>query len=372
VSAGDRKVEKVLRLIEQKKLGGLIIFSRGTCSILMPSYLHYFAGFRPMGPRNAAVISRSGDITLLIEPEWDTARVSSKTWVKDVRGTTSFTRDLLNVMARHKLGKPIGVVGSREMAEEVYAAIEGEREVSFADDVIEELAREKTLEEIELARKTARIADAGFKAFLNYARESVREYELVAEVEYAMRRAGADDVFILLSSGPFNHEMHEPTDRRLDIGDVVIGEITPVCEGQFFQLCRTIIIGKASPEQKEKYAMLRYALEETAKVAKAGVPASIISKTINRIISEAGYARYCYPPYMRARGHGFGVGSIAPGGTIDDSTQAHLENGQVVVIHPNQWLPETGYLACGESFLITDIGCERLAKTETKLYEKEE
>jgi len=26
--------------------------------------------------------------------------------------------------------------------------------------------------------------------------------------------AGADDIFILMSSGKHNHEMHEPTDRR--------------------------------------------------------------------------------------------------------------------------------------------------------------
>ena len=32
---------------------------------------------------------------------------------------------------------------------------------------------------------------------------------------------------------------------------------------------------------------------------------------MNRVISAAGYAEFCYPPYMRARGHGFGVGSIA-------------------------------------------------------------
>ena len=61
-----------------------------------------------------------------------------------------------------------------------------------------------------------------------------------------MRAAGADDIFILMSSGEHNVEMHEATDRRLREGDIVIGEITPVCDGQFVQLCRTVILGKAS------------------------------------------------------------------------------------------------------------------------------
>ena len=43
-----------------------------------------------------------------------------------------------------------------------------------------------------------------------------------------------------------------------------------------------------------------------------------------------------------------------------------LERHQVVAVHPNQYIPETGYLACGETVLVTDAGVERLAKTETK------
>ena len=88
---------------------------------------------------------------------------------------------------------------------------------------------------------------------MNGARVGIREYELVAELEYAMRSAGADDIFILMSSGKHNNEMHEPTDRRLREGDIVIGEITPVCEGQFIQLCRTVVLGKPSPVLVEKY-----------------------------------------------------------------------------------------------------------------------
>jgi Xaa-Pro aminopeptidase len=92
---------------------------------------------------------------------------------------------------------------------------------------------------------------------------------------------------------------------------------------------------------------------------------------MNKVIGEAGYSKYCAPPYMRARGHGMGVGSIAPGGVIDDETDAPFEKGQVVVVHPNQYLPETGYLACGETVLITDDGMERLVESVTRLYAKE-
>jgi methionine aminopeptidase len=162
-----------------------------------------------------------------------------------------------------------------------------------------------------------------------------------------------------------------PSQRRLREGDIVIGEITPVYEGQFIQICRTVVLGKANPVLIEKYEMLIHALEESFEQIRPGAPASMISIAMNRVISNAGYAKYCSPPYMRSRGHGFGVGSIAPGPEIDEKMKVNLEKHQVVAVHPNQYLPETGYLACGETVMVTETGMERLAKTETRLYIKE-
>jgi Xaa-Pro dipeptidase len=371
MSDGDVKLNKAVELLNQRGLNGLIIFSGGTCNIVRPSYLHYFSELKPMGPRNAAIVSQSGGLTLLVEPPWDSIRASRHSWIGDVRGTAEFITDLVDIMRQLKMAGSVGVVGSREMTHDVYAGIEKEAKIVFADDIVEEMAREKTERELQIVRKTADIADVGFEAFLEHARVGVREYELVAEMEYAMRSSGADDIFILVSSGKHNYEMHEPTDKRLQEGDIVIGEITPVSEGQFIQLCRTVILGKPSPVVVEKYNMLLHAFEDALKQVKAGVPASSISRAMNKVIREAGYGKYCYPPYMRARGHGFGVGSIAPGAVIDDDTKVTLEKQQVIVVHPNQYLPETGYLACGEAVLVTETGMERLSRTETRLYERE-
>ena len=253
----------------------------------------------------------------------------------------------------------------------VPATVSAVAEMEPADDIIEEIAGNKTEKDLENVRKTARIADIGFNAFLEYARVGIKEYELSAEMEYEMRKAGADDNFTLLSSSKHSHSMHMPTDKRLEAGDVVLGEITPLVNGQFIQLCRTLVLGKPSPLIVEKYDMLIHALDRALEPIKPGVPAGQISINMNKVISDAGYNEYCYPPYMRARGHGMSVGSIAPGGTLDDSTKNLLAKDQVIIVHPNQYLPETGYLACGESILVTNTGFERLAKTETKLYIKE-
>lgn len=364
-------MEKALELINKKGLDGLIVYSAGTCSILGPSYLTYFCEVRPLGPRNCAVLTRDGKVTLLVEPAWDAARMAEKGWIIDVRGTSRFSDDLLGILQGYGMVGTVGLVAGREMAEELYATLSAKVKLEPADAIIETLAREKSHRELEIIYRAARIADIGFEALLEKARPGMREYDITAEMEYAMRAEGADDIFILISSGPHNHEMHEPTDRRLKKGDIIIGEITPVCEGQFMQLCRTVTLGEPPPVVFEKYQMLLHAFAESLAQIRAGAQASGMSRAMNQVISDAGYAKYCYPPYMRARGHGFGIGSIAPGGVIDDDTKTVFDRLQAVVVHPNQYLPETGYLACGETVLVGMSGFQRLAATETKLYVKE-
>jgi Xaa-Pro aminopeptidase len=270
-----------------------------------------------------------------------------------------------------KLTGLVGLVDSREMSGDIYLGIKNEVNLQPADDIIEEIARVKTPEELDNIRKVGKIADVGYRAFIEYSRVGIREYELTAEIDYAMRQAGAEDNFILLGTEKHNLAMHYPRDKRLTEGDLVLGEITPVLNGQFIQLCRTVVLGQPSELLKQKYDMLLKALDESLKTIKAGAPAALLSKAMNKVISDAGYAKYCYPPYMRARGHGVSVGTVAPGGVIDDDTKARLENQQVVIVHPNQYLPETGYLACGETYLVTETGVEPLSASRSELYIKE-
>ena len=362
------KLAECLAEVNQRGLDGLLIYSRGTTFVLRPSYLHYFSGVRPVGKHTAAIVSRTGKAVLLVEPAWDACRLQSNTWITDVRGTSRFLEDLTGVLDELKITGAVGVMGSEEMGVDLHGAISKQARIEEAGDIIEDLAGEKTERELRVIRETGKIADVGFKAFLKYARVGIREYELLAEMEYAMRSAGADDIFNLVSSGSHNQAMHAPSDRRLAPGDIVIGEITPAREGQFIQLCRTVVLGEPAPVLKEKYAILLEGLKRSMAEIRSGNPASLLSKAMNRVIGEAGYSKYCYPPFMRARGHGFGVGSIAPGPVIDDNTQVDLKRHQVVIAHPNQYFPETGYLACGETVLVTDTGPERLSETETKLY----
>jgi len=362
------RLDEVAALLRARQLAALVVYSDGSTNILRPSYLRYVAGFAPLGPNAAAIVTSSGSAMLIVEPQWDAARAARQSWIADAVGTDSFAESVRAAIIRPGVGGRVGLAGGREMPYPIHSDLSRAMTLEPADDVVEALARVKTPAEIERVRRAAAAADAGFEAFRAAARVGVREYEIVAEVEYAMRLAGADDNFILLSTGPHNRAMRAPTDRRVEAGDIVIGEISPVFDGQFVQLCRTVSVGPPGAALVTAYDLLLRSYRASVARVRAGVPASLVATTIDDVLTGAGYGEYCRPPYMRTRGHGFGVGSVAPGALIDADTPDTLLADHVVVVHPNQYLPETGYLACGETHLVTPDGCVRLARTETKLW----
>jgi len=69
---------------------------------------------------------------------------------------------------------------------------------------------------------------------------------------------------------------------------------------------------------------------------------------------------------MRRRGHGLGCGSIAPGDVATDNDTL-LEEDMIFVVHPNQYIPETGYMMCGEPVRVTSTGVETLSARTASL-----
>jgi len=99
-----------------------------------------------------------------------------------------------------------------------------------------------------------------------------------------------------------------------------------------------------------------------------GKPMSDVCRAINRVLEVEGYGEFCYPPHIRRRGHGLGFGSIEPGDVALDNDVV-LEPDMLFMIHPNQYLPETGYLLCGEPAVMTAHGAAALTAQQATLIE---
>jgi Xaa-Pro aminopeptidase len=235
-----------------------------------------------------------------------------------------------------------------------------------ADELARDLARVRTGEELKAAEHATWIAERGYERLLEFARPGLREYELAAELYCFTKKLGAEDNFLLMSASQHNLAVRAAGERVLDVGDIILSEITPCYRGQFAQICRTTVSGEPRPVVREKFAILQDAMGAGLEAGRAGATVADLTRAINGVIAKAGYGDYCRPPYMRVRGHGLGITSDRPGDIVERNERV-LESGMVFVMHPNQYLPESGYLMCGEPVVVTDSGARALSARPAQL-----
>ncbi len=364
VDAGEIALRhaKIRESMAQSDLDLLIVYS----SPLRPFNVHYASNYDLIGDGAFVAISRDRDPILYVSEEWDLERAAAASPIKDVR----YSANLAQVAGR-MLHQTRSAVAGLDFADGEFAkAVKNEagREVDNGASVLDRAARRKTPVELSLIREAAALADLGFQHGFDVLVEGMREFELAAEIEFAMRSAGAVDNFGLLSSGKHNRVIGIPTDKTVDAGDLLIFEITParLSRNDSAQLCRTICMGPANQNISDKHRILQEAMEAGIARVKPGVPLGEVVVAQDEVISRYGFGDYCRPPYMRARGHGFGVGRV----DLTSTNKQLAEPGMAMIVHPNQYFPDLGYLALGEMVIVTDSGTERLSRLQPDLYQR--
>jgi Xaa-Pro dipeptidase len=365
----QERLADICRRMRDEKLALLVALHDGAHFIEKPNPVTVLSGFKSIGPA-AALLFSDGACTLVVTPRWDAARATELCPQARVVGADDlvaslrvffgddFPRDTINEVGIAGLALlPSGMAGP------ISAALRGAR---AADKLIFDAARTKTVEEIAFAREAARIAELGYTRLLQIAAPGMTEDALALELKGYMKTLGAEDNFLLLCAGPHNRAVQPSTGRKLAHGDIILAEITPSYRGQLTQICRTMVIGDPPDGLRRKYALVVEAMNRGIAAAKPGVAMAEVCRAINAVLEAQGYGEYCHPPHIRRRGHGLGFASIRPGDvSLDNATV--LEPDMLFMIHPNQYLPETGYLLCGEPVLITASGAEVLTREQSSL-----
>jgi Xaa-Pro dipeptidase len=355
----------------ERRLDILVAIHDGVHFIETPNPVMVLTGFKSIGPA-AAVIASDGGVSLVVSPAWDGERAGAGCSGTRTVGSDDVVDGLATCLATCLGGARtarIGLAGlsfaSWGMARRIVELLPT---AEAADGVIDGSAAIKTEDEIANAREATRIAELGYRHLLDIARPGVSEDELAVALKQHARTLGAEDNFLLLCAGPHNRAVAPSNGRRLQAGDIVLAEITPSYRGQLAQICRTVVLGAASATLAEKYRLVVGAMMDGIAAARPGVPMAAVCRAINATLEAEGYGAFCHPPHIRRRGHGLGFASIAPGDVALDNDTL-LAPGMVFMIHPNQYLPETGYLLCGEPVVMTPAGAQPLTRDYAALAE---
>ncbi len=363
------KLKSLQESMKREGLAALLFYSTGQLSMLEVNPVLWISGVLPMGQDTGVLITEAGDAAIVISLSWDLGRVRRQSWIEEIRVADRFVDAVQELVRQKGIQGKIGIVGWAWMPAAIYRGLERALAggIETADSIFHSLARHPGREALPALERAATIADAGFSAILQRANIGMPEHELAAEVEYAMRSQGAEDNFGMVTASDHGHCTHPPGNRTIRPGDVIIAEITPAVEGHFVQLCRTAVMGAVSPLLREKFAILEEAMDKSLEQVRVGKKAGEIARVMNQVFTAYGYEKYCRPPYMRVRGHGLGFLSM-PFPEIVDENESVIEEGMCFVVHPNQYLPETGYLMLGDTVWVEANGPRRLTETPMKLF----
>jgi Xaa-Pro dipeptidase len=362
------RIEAVQQRMARDGVDLLIAASHARHSLVAADPATCLSGFRSLG-ESVVLLRRDGTSGLIATPASDGERAIARSLTTSVVATDDLAAAVAAALT--DLGRAdssVAVAGiaalPHRIAERLIAAI-GRPTIAF-DKTITAITGRKTAREIERAREAVAIAEKGFDHLLEIARPGMPECQLAVAVNAYTKSLGADDNFLMLSALPHNKAVMSSSARPLTAGDVLLAELSPSYDGQYAQICRTVSIGSPSPMLQEKYDLVVRAMWGGIETIRPGIPMSEVCAGVDRVLTAADYGEYCHPPYIRRRGHGFGTGSIAPGDVAVDN-HTILEEGMIFIVHPNQYLPETGYLLCGEPVRVTATGVETLSRSTARL-----
>lgn len=365
-------------MLNQNRLGQIraMIEDHGWDALLLYGHSWRKEHFRSLvnlnfqGPHAVVGVSRSGDINILVSDPWDQEVART---ITDARITLE--PEVSKGLTKAFLNAPSGlcaVAGLELMEAEFVRAIQegsGQDPISASGEM-EELRRVKSADEIELLKKAAALADLGYQCFAETVEVGMKEYELVAEVEAFLKTHGAEDNFMLIASGGREVVgMKPPTEREFQRGDSVITELTPQVDGYYAQICRTLVLGTPSAEQKRSFSIFFEAQLAAQNLLKPGVKASDLARAQNDVFRKHGFGEYTGSQYTRVRGHCLGLYLDEDPYVLEDVHYA-VKKDMVLIAHPNTYLPLAGYMVFGDTLLVTDDGCISLNGTERKLFEK--
>jgi Xaa-Pro dipeptidase len=330
-------------------------------------YLRYGAGFGILEGHGIALVAADGEAELFLDSATDAERAELEARGVRVHFAADIARAVgarLDRVANDRLAAAPLRFLPRWLADTTRNF-----KLDDATALVDKLLMHKVAAEIDAVRRAAQIADEAYNEFLRVVRPGRRQYEIVADIEAHLRRRGCPDNFMIIGSGGKDVlGMAPPSERRIAAGDLVTTELTPAVDGYFAQICRTLIVGKATETQRRAFGVFVEALEAGIAAVRPGVRAADVARAENDVFRKHGLGEYTTSQWTRVRGHGMGMFADSKPHILEDVNTV-LEPGMTLIVHPNTYHPEVGYIVLGDALVVTEQGADVLCKTPRKLFE---
>ena len=345
------------------KLNDILAQSDGVL-ITSPQNLRYFTGFR--GSEGIALIT-AAERYLFVDSRYT---VAAKNEASDFEVTEYRPGCLYDEIYQRAGGISVLAYEDEYMSAARYHAFKkawGNIEFKAASQDIEKLRTVKSAAELKYASYAEQIGVDAFLKVLPMIKPGVAEVELAAELEYQMRRLGAEGTSFetIAISGVKTSMPHGiPDSKKIEYGDFITMDFGCRYMGYCSDMTRTVVVGKATDEQKKIYSTVLKAQLEGLGAIKSGVIAKDADAAARKIIDDAGYGKF----FGHSLGHGVGL-MIHEQPNLSPKSETVLLPGMVVTCEPGIYIPNFGGVRIEDMVYVTEGGNVKMTKLSKELIE---
>lgn len=315
--------------------------------------------------------------TLLILPEKQYFIIDFRYYEKaqrQITGCELILQDRLyeqirEILKRHHV-HTVGLEDNRVTLQEFSIYQKMLPEVSFISNcgvypLLDEMRRIKSADEIEKIDQAQQITDEAFTRILNYIKPGVTEKQIALELEYSMKKQGADGIAFetIAVSGKNSALPHgEPSDKPVERGDFITMDFGAVVDGYHADMTRTIVVGSISDEQKRVYDTVLQAQLMALEQIAVGKSCSEIDVIARSYIDEMGY-QGCFGHGL---GHGVGL-EIHEEPRFSPACDVILKPGMVLSVEPGIYLSEKFGVRIEDLIVVEEKGIRNFTKSDKNL-----
>ncbi len=326
-----------------------------------PTNIRYATGFTGS---NGTVIVRPDGVQLITDRRytaWAAEEIAANAPDTEVVIASSAGRkEVLGLLdGANAVGLEAGHISWAEA--EAFRADLGESRVVATTWLVEALREIKDADEVSKLQAAADVGDAALQLLIPELRPGLSEVEVSRRLAQHMFEHGAavPSFEIIVASGPNSSKPHhEPTDRVIAPGDLLIIDSGATVDGYRSDMTRSFVFGTPTAQQHEMLEVVMVAQQAGVDAVRPGVQTSTIDATCRTSLSDAGYGEF----FTHGTGHGVGL-DIHEAPSVSSSSTATLAPGHIITVEPGIYLPDVGGVRWEDTVAVTTDGVTPLTRS---------
>jgi Xaa-Pro aminopeptidase len=248
-----------------------------------------------------------------------------------------------------------------------YCGMNEYAQCQFQGVAVNTLRAVKEFDELANIRQACKIADEAFEKLLPSIRPGVTEQSLSAQLESYMLLSGSEEksFYTIVASGKRSSMPHGAASSKVvETGDFVTFDFGAVYNGYHSDITRTIVVGKATQEQRDFYDLVLQGQLLGVDCIRAGMSCREADFRVRNYFSM----RYVNQYFTHSLGHGVGL-QIHEQPVLAPRGSGALKENMIVTVEPGLYIEGKYGVRIEDSVAVTAEGCEILTSTPKHLIE---